>query len=592
MSFFTSSVHMPPCRLSQRPLYFCIQLMALFPFKLCIIVFTLIFLAAIEVAMLFFMGQIVETLTEKAFEDASLFLGINIVLGLAFHSFQQLGLFIFYDRAYKFPLLEALTVRTFHHVAHLPSGWYAATFVGATTARIKRLVREVEIVMDEILLVLSSAFFYIVAVCIAFTFLFPPFGLLLIFFIAVLLLYSFFSLKRKVIPLYRSAGIRDSQLFALLADSVSSMQAIKAAAAEKAETTAVAKKARSVRSAICRAYTWNNIFLFSRNAYIQFLVKGFVMVVAVWGVWQGLFSIAGATFIFFAYGVLSGYVRGVSNSLRVLSNSLGDIADCLSLFKVSPERSGGNTLSAANGEITFQSVSFSYTGSKEAALKNISITIPAGQRVALVGESGGGKTTFITLLHELYTLNRGSITIDGQRICDVSLKSLRRNIAMVPQSPVLFHRTIRENICFGAGRVSAQKLKAAITAAHADFVYSFPNGLQTLVGERGVKLSGGQRQRVAIARAFLSQANIIVFDEATSSLDALSEIAIQKACDSLFSGRTAIIIAHRLSTIRHVDRILVFKKGRIVEDGTHAHLLAKKGVYSKLYHAQKNGFIQ
>ncbi len=227
-------------------------------------------------------------------------------------------------------------------------------------------------------------------------------------------------------------------------------------------------------------------------------------------------------------------------------------------------------------------------------LLGLDVVIPAGQRVGLVGPSGSGKTTFVKLLQRLYDVTDGRVLIDGNDVREVAQASLRQQIAIVQQEPILFHRTLAENIAYARPGASAAEIERAARLANAhDFIERLPKGYRTLVGERGVKLSGGERQRVAIARAFLADAPILILDEATSSLDLESEAAIQQAMERLMQGRTAIVIAHRLSTVRAMDRILVFEHGRILEDGRHETLLARPGGrYRRLFEHQSDGMAQ
>jgi ATP-binding cassette subfamily B protein len=247
-----------------------------------------------------------------------------------------------------------------------------------------------------------------------------------------------------------------------------------------------------------------------------------------------------------------------------------------------------------DGSIAFNDVNFRYADGKgqELLFKDFDLVIPAGQKVGVVGPSGGGKTTLTKLLLRFMDIQSGEILIDGQNIAQLRQADVRANIAYVPQEPLLFHRTIHENIVYGDLRADRSKVIRAAKLAHAhEFIKALPKTYGTMVGERGVKLSGGQRQRIALARAMLKKAPIIVLDEATSSLDSVSEKLITEALDNLMERRTTLVIAHRLSTIRKLDRILVIDEGRIIEDGTHQELLKRKGLYARLWAHQSGDFL-
>lgn len=256
------------------------------------------------------------------------------------------------------------------------------------------------------------------------------------------------------------------------------------------------------------------------------------------------------------------------------------------------DKPNASNLECHSGLIIFDKVKFHYKDT-EPLFQNKSIEIKPGQKVGLVGYSGGGKSTFVNLILRLYDVTQGAVLIDGQDIRDVTQDSLRENIAMIPQDPSLFHRSLMENIRYGRINATDEEVIEAAKAAHAhEFISKLPKGYDSLVGERGIKLSGGQRQRIAIARAILKNAPILILDEATSQLDSITESLIQESLQQLMQGKTTIVIAHRLSTLLYMDRILVFDKGKIVEDGTHNELLAKWGVYKILWDAQVGGFLR
>lgn len=257
------------------------------------------------------------------------------------------------------------------------------------------------------------------------------------------------------------------------------------------------------------------------------------------------------------------------------------------------DRPDAKTLSATSPDIEFAHMSYRYEDGEDDVLHDIDLRIPTGQKVGLVGHSGAGKTTVSQLLLRFADVTGGSISIDGHDIRDVTQQSLREHIAFVPQEPLLFHRSLRENIAYGKPDASDDEILLAAKQANAlEFIEQLPEGLDTTVGERGVKLSGGQRQRIAIARAILKDAPILVLDEATSALDSESEKLIQDSLETLMQGRTSIVIAHRLSTIAKLDRIIVLEQGKIIEDGTHTELLKKRGTYATLWNHQSGGFIE
>lgn len=256
------------------------------------------------------------------------------------------------------------------------------------------------------------------------------------------------------------------------------------------------------------------------------------------------------------------------------------------------DKLGASVLKCHSGQIVFNQVKFQYKDAAGILFRNTSVEIKSGQKVGLVGYSGSGKSTFVNLILRLYDVIDGAVLIDGQDIRDVTQDSLRENIGIIPQDPSTFHRSLIENICYGKPHATFEEIVEAAKKAHAhEFISKLPKGYESLVGERGIKLSGGQRQRIAIARAILKNAPILILDEATSQLDSVTEGLIQESLWELMQNKTTVVIAHRLSTLFHMDRILVFDQGNIVEDGTHGQLLAKAGLYKRLWDAQIGGFL-
>jgi ATP-binding cassette subfamily B protein len=286
--------------------------------------------------------------------------------------------------------------------------------------------------------------------------------------------------------------------------------------------------------------------------------------------------------------------RGLSRSFLEFFEYIGNISDGVSIF-IQPheivDKPGAPALRVERGEITFDQVSFAYPEGRP-VFERLSVTIRPKQQVGLVGFSGSGKSTFVNLILRLFELQDGAISIDGQNILDVTQDSLRESVSMIPQDPQLFHRSLLENIRYGRLDATDEEVVEAARKARAhDFIMQTEKQYDSLVGERGVKLSGGQRQRIAIARAILKDAPILILDEATSSLDSITEKQIQQGLQFLMRGRTVVVVAHRLSTIAHMDRILVFDAGQIVEDGSHEALLQRGGHYARLWNMQAGGFL-
>ncbi|MEO8105475.1 MAG: ABC transporter ATP-binding protein, partial [Candidatus Saccharibacteria bacterium] len=286
-----------------------------------------------------------------------------------------------------------------------------------------------------------------------------------------------------------------------------------------------------------------------------------------------------------------------SRIMRNVNRSLGDATEMTMILAIEPGVKDPATPAIAlinRGEVAFKHVTFYYPENMHSPLfQDLDFKIKPGEKVGLVGPSGGGKTTITKLLLRFMDISEGEITIDNQAITTLKQSDVRSHIAYVSQEPILFHRSLMENVRYGRLNATDQEIKAIAKLAHADeFIEKLPHGYDTMVGERGVKLSGGQRQRVVIARAMLKNAPILVLDEATSALDSESEVLIQEALWRLMDGRTAIVIAHRLSTIQKMDRIIVLEDGKITEQGSHKELLGRNGSYAKLWAHQSGGFIE
>lgn len=291
---------------------------------------------------------------------------------------------------------------------------------------------------------------------------------------------------------------------------------------------------------------------------------------------------------------LLGFIWFVSYQMTVYAREIGIIGNALSLVRRGHDLvdvPNARPLVVSQGEICFENVTFAYQKNRP-VFRGLNLTIPAGENVGLVGFSGSDKTTLVNLMLRFYDIQAGHILIDGQDIAQVTQHSLRTQLAMIPQDPTLFHRSLLENIRYGRLEAIDEEVMHASKLAHChEFIEKLDHGYQALVGERGIMLSGGQRQRIAIARAILKNAPILILDEATSALDSVTEKLIQESLHGLMQNRTAIVVAHRLSTLSDMDRIIVFHHGQIIEEGTHAELLKAQGHFALLWNMQMDGLL-
>lgn len=405
-----------------------------------------------------------------------------------------------------------------------------------------------------------------------------------------LIILALIGYSKLVRPAFKNRQQSIGELNAVLNDSLSGIREVKAFAREENELYKVDDKIQLVLHKNLRALKLMAIFnpIFDFAAGIgQLLVIFFGARMAI----SGTLSIADLVAFFLYLDSFYTPVRSLGNSMEAVQESLAGFERIADILTVSPEISSPDNphifAEAIQGNISFEKVQFHYNEA-EPVLTDIDLHIPAGNTVALVGPTGVGKTTLVSLVPRFYDVVAGSVSIDGVDVRKIQLDQLHESISMVLQDVFLFHGTIRENILFGRPDATEEEvIRAAEIANASEFIDRMPHGYDTLIGERGVKLSGGQKQRLSIARAVLKDSPILILDEATSSVDTETEMLIQQALDRLIKGRTTIIIAHRLSTVRNADHIVALEGTGIVESGTHEELLAKKGLYFKLYTAQQ-----
>ena len=394
---------------------------------------------------------------------------------------------------------------------------------------------------------------------------------------------------QRILPLSAATAKAQNRLSGVLSDAVTNILAVKTCGREdEADLAAMRAESRSMRATMQRGFTTSGII-----TVIMLVVSIFV---AGGNAWFGISS--GMLVMMFSYTYqLSMRFNYINSMMQRMNRAIGDASEMARILdepRLVEDAPGAPDLAVREGAIDFEHLGFAYTDAAEGdrVFTDLNLHIPAGQRVGLVGRSGSGKTTLTKLLLRLSDVQDGHVYVDGQDISTCTQQSLRRQIAYVPQEALLFHRSIRENIAYGRPDASEAEIRRAAELANAlEFIDRLPAGLDTLVGERGVKLSGGQRQRVAIARAILTDAPILVLDEATSALDSESEALVQGALENLMRGRTSIVVAHRLSTVAALDRIVVLADGEIVEDGTHAELAAGDGEYAALWNRQTGAFL-
>ena len=487
-------------------------------------------------------------------------------------------------------MMNEMVSNAFYRVQRFSTDWHANSFAGSTVRKITRGMWAVDLLNDTLLVALLPSVVMLVGATALLGAHWPMMGLVVgagsVLYIAVTTTLSL----RYVAPAARLGNAWDTRMGGALADAVSCNAVVKAFGAEEREETRLGRVVDKWRRRTRRTWVRGTLNGGVQAAMLVAMQAGILGVsLLLWSRNQA--SVGDITFALTMFFMLQGHLRDVGMHIRNLQRSVNDMEELVALEKQPlgvEDRRGAGEIRVTAGEIRFEDVTFRYGAHGTALYDGFSVRIAPGERIGLVGHSGSGKTTFIKLIQRLYDVNGGRITIDGQDIAQAKQASLRSQIAIVQQEPVLFHRTLAENIAYARpGATQGEIEQAARLASAHDFIMALPKGYDTLVGERGVKLSGGERQRVAIARAFLADAPILILDEATSSLDSESEVLIQRAMDRLMEGRTTLVVALRLSTVRALDRLLVMDHGRVIEEGSHEALIRlKNGLYRRLFERQ------
>ena len=538
-------------------------------------------------------GRLVDALAGEraAPADALWALGWVLGLGVLFQLLQKSGDFLWAGVAMG--VMRRIGAQAFAHVQRFASDWHADTFAGSTVRNITRGVWAFDSFGDAVYFHLGPAIAVTLGAVVLMLWHWPLMGLV---FLVGAVLYSAVSIHLSlgyVAPLRRVAVESDSRLGGAIADALTCNAVVKSTAAETREDARLGRVLDVWQGNMVRAWYASVATGAAQNAMLLVL-QAMLVGGALWLWWRGQASPGDVTYVLTSFLLVRGWLRDVGQQLRTAQQAANDMERLIEYHRTVAtirDRADARPLALAGGAVRFEGVRFHYGAHPEPLFDGLTVDIRAGEQVALVGHSGSGKTTFVKLLQRLHDVQGGRILIDGQDIARATLASLREAIALVPQEPVLFHRSLAENIAYARPEAGQAGIERAARLAHADaFIQRLPAGYATLVGERGVKLSGGERQRVAIARAILADRPLLILDEATSSLDSEAERLIQDALEHLMAGRTTLVIAHRLSTVRKVDRILVFDRGRIVEQGTHESLLARRdGRYRSLYRLQAAG---
>jgi len=517
-------------------------------------------------------------------------------------------------------IMARLKQKSFDYLMLHSRKFFVNNFTGSLTQKVNRFAYAFEILMDSLvfnLIPMAVSVFGAIAVT---AFLAPPIAWIIAIW-SLLVITANFVFSRWKIKYDVARAAADSRTTGFLSDNIVNYISVKLFNGYRRESGSFKEISDQQAQKTITAWQLSNAAHIIQHLLI--VVVEFAAFYYTISLWQSGQAFIGAFVLVQTYVIgISHQLWGVNRMFRGIYQAMADSKEMVEILetphqiKDTPgakiladakgkidfknivphqikDTPGAKILADAKGKIDFKNIVFGFQDDR-IILKDFDLSINSGEQVAIVGSSGAGKTTLTGLLLRLFEPTGGRILIDGNDIREITQESLRKNISLVPQDPVLFHRSILENIRYGRPEASDEEVIAAAQMAHCDkFVQKMPAGYQTMVGERGVKLSGGERQRVAIARAILKRAPILILDEATSSLDSKSEALIQDALDALMKDQTVIAIAHRLSTIRKMDRVVVLKGGTIIEQGSHQSLIRKRdGVYRKLWRLQSSGFIE
>lgn len=487
-----------------------------------------------------------------------------------------------------------LAARIMKHLTSKSLGYHSNRMGGGIVSDSNKLTGSVERFWDTLVFNAVPIVTTLVSVCVALSFILWQYAIALAI-LSIIVIAVIIKAQTLMAPISRQSAEKSSTMTAYLADVVGNIAAVKAFAREDSEIKQYKKLITDWRKTNLKEM--KGVLIVTGSFGVLMTIMNLCAFAAAILATEYHIASIGATYLVISYTLnVVSQLWSVSSTTRSYLRIVGDAGPMITTLEESIEIKDPikPIVSKINdGKIEFNKVKFAHDENKKPLFKNFTLNIEPGEQIGLIGKSGSGKTSLTRLLLRFSEIDNGTISIDGQDITKIKQADLHNAIAYVPQEPMLFHRSLRDNIAYGKPNASDKEIRKAAKQANAlDFIDVLPEGLSTIVGERGIKLSGGQRQRIAIARAILKNAPILVLDEATSALDSENEKLIQDALIKLMKGRTSIVIAHRLSTISKLNRIVVMDEGKIIEQGTHCELIEKNGTYTKLWAHQSGGFIK
>ena len=561
-----------------------------------------IFFAIVTLAVTIFVGPLIIAQLLSIIQHNQLHDSNNLWMLIGLYGVSQLWssvigwrLVLYLAWTFETAMQRDLYVRCFSKLTNQTMFFHSSKFSGSLVSQTNKLSGATERFWDTIIWSILPLVISLIGSIIVLSTLLWQYALFLLVLSAIFSVVVYYGSK-PMAKLNKKEAKASNKLSGQLADVLSNVLAVKSSGAEATEQQRFKKTVNSWRGA---SLDTMHGFLKVSTVYstINMSIKIGAIAFAVYAAQHNLVSVAAVYLIITYTSSVAHELWNMNGIMRSYNRIIGDAHEMVEILQTPTtlvDRSDAK-LAITRGGLEMDNITFTHDeGQGDTLFHDFSLDIQPGEKIGLVGSSGSGKTTLTKLLLRFADIDSGEIAIDAQNIAEVTQASLREKIAYVPQEPLLFHRSVRENIAYGRPDATDAEIERAAKKAGAyDFIIKMQDGFNTMVGERGVKLSGGQRQRIAIARAILKDAPILILDEATSALDSESEALIQKSLETLMKGRTSIVIAHRLSTIAKLDRIIVLENGHIIEDGSHDQLLAKKrGVYAKLWTRQSGGFIE